>query len=98
LVQKGEASIVDVRNQSEWDESHIPGAQHIMLGYLAEQAETLPADQAIIVQCQTGSRSAIGASILQSKGFPAVYNLMGGIRDWQLAGLPATDGQILNSD
>lgn len=98
LVKHGEATIIDVRNQSEWDEGHIPEARHIMLGYLAEQAATLPTGQTIIVQCQTGGRSAVGASILQAKGFPSVHNLMGGIRDWQLAGLPVTDGKPLKTD
>ncbi|HSG14834.1 MAG TPA: rhodanese-like domain-containing protein, partial [Anaerolineae bacterium] len=87
-VRDGRAVILDVRNQTEWDEGHIPGAQHVMLGYLAERAAEIAPDRRIVVQCQTGARSAIGASLLQAQGFPDVVNLMGGIRDWQLAGLP----------
>jgi hydroxyacylglutathione hydrolase len=37
-IERGEVVVVDVRNQTEWDEGHLPGAQHIMLGYLAERA------------------------------------------------------------
>ena len=87
-VRQGQAIILDVRNQTEWDEGHIPGAQHRMLGYLAEGCANLAGDKRFIVQCQTGARSAIGASILQANGITNVVNLMGGIRDWQLAGLP----------
>ncbi|MGD8857009.1 MAG: rhodanese-like domain-containing protein [Chloroflexota bacterium] len=42
----------------------------------------------VVVQCQTGARSAIAASILQAQGIVNVANMMGGFRDWQLADLP----------
>jgi hydroxyacylglutathione hydrolase len=88
-ARDGQTVILDVRNRSEWDEGHIPGAQHLMLGYLAEQAaRQIDQDKRIIVQCETGARSAIGASILQAQGITNVANMMGGFRDWQLAGLP----------
>lgn len=87
-ILNGEVVIVDVRNQTEWDEGHIPGAKHLMLGYLLEQAEDVVNGLPIVVQCRTGSRSAIGASILQAKGAKEVINLQGGIRDWAAAGLP----------
>jgi hydroxyacylglutathione hydrolase len=82
-----------VRSQSEWNEGHIPGAQHIMLGYLAERVEEIPTDRPVVVHCQTGARSAIGASILQAEGFSEVANMMGGYRDWRLARLPVSDGE-----
>lgn len=85
---RGEVTIVDVRNLTEWDEGHIPGARHLMLGYLWERADEVVNGQAIVVQCRTGSRSAIGASILQAKGAKEVINLQGGIRDWAVTGLP----------
>jgi hydroxyacylglutathione hydrolase len=88
-VRDGQAVILDVRNLTEWDEGHVPGAQHLMLGYLAEQyADLATGGKRIIVQCQTGARSAIGAGILQANGLTNVANMMGGIRDWELAGLP----------
>ncbi len=87
-ILRGDVVIVDVRNQTEWDEGHIPGARHLMLGYLLEQAGEIVNGLPIVVQCRTGSRSAIGASILQAKGAKEVINLQGGIRDWAAAGLP----------
>ena len=59
-----------------------------MLGYLLENANDVVNGQTILVQCRTGSRSAIGASILKAKGAKEVINLQGGIRDWAAAGLP----------
>lgn len=89
-VAKGEVTLIDVRDLSEWSESRIPYAQHIMLGYLAGRSEEVSSDKPVVVHCQTGGRSAIGASILQASGFTSVANLTGGIRDWQSAGLPVT--------
>ncbi len=89
-LERGEVAFVDVRSRAEWDEGHIPGAQHIMLGYLNDRIGDLPTDKPVIVQCRTGIRSAIGASILQSRGFSKVTNLMGGIRDWEAAGFAIT--------
>jgi len=87
-VKRGEVTVLDVRSRSEWEEGHIPGAHHIMLGYLPDRMVELPSDKPILVQCQSGNRSAIGASILQAHGFKQVKNLIGGYRDWAVAGLP----------
>lgn len=88
MILDGSVTIVDVRNQSEWDEGHIPGASHIMLGYLGERSGEVVNGQPIVVQCRSGARSAIGASILLARGATEVINLQGGIRDWAAAGLP----------
>jgi hydroxyacylglutathione hydrolase len=89
-VEQGSVTVVDVRSRTEWEEGHIPGAIHIMLGYLVERLAEIPVDKPIIVQCRIGRRSAIGASLLQANGIDAVTNLMGGIRDWELADLAIT--------
>jgi hydroxyacylglutathione hydrolase len=89
-VEKGAVTVVDIRSRAEWDEGHIPGAIHIMLGYLVERMEEIPLDKPILVQCRIGRRSAIGASLLQANGIELVTNLMGGIRDWETANLPIT--------
>jgi hydroxyacylglutathione hydrolase len=87
-LNQGEVSVIDVRSQAEWNEGHLPGAQHIMLGYLRERASEVPGDKPVIVQCRTGVRSAIAASILLSSGFSNVTNLMGGFQEWETAGFP----------
>ena len=80
--------LLDVRGQSEWREGHIAGAHHIPLGQVAQHLDELPRDQPIVVQCGTGLRSQMIASLLQKHGFPQVSNLDGGIDDWKSAGLP----------
>lgn len=87
-ILRNEITVVDVRNAEEWNGGHLPQAKHIMLGYLPARTAEIPIEKPVIVQCQTGARSAIGASILQARGIANVINLMGGIRDWRIAGLP----------
>ncbi len=93
-VLSGEMVLVDVRSQTEWDDGHVPTARHLMLGNLPERAEEVVAGnegKPIVVQCRTGRRSAIGASILQKAGARQVINMEGGYRDWVKAGLPVEE-------
>jgi hydroxyacylglutathione hydrolase len=87
-VQRGDVVVVDVRNETEWAEGHLPESKHIMLGYLAQRAGEVVDHRPVVVLCRTGNRSAIGASILLAQGAKEVMNLQGGIRDWEAAGLP----------
>ena len=88
LLARGEAAVVDVRSRVEWDAGHLPGVPNIPAGYLAERIGELPDDRPLIVHCQTGARSAIAASLLESLGRTNVVNLTGGFAAWQQAGLP----------
>ena len=87
-IMADDVYVLDVRNQSEWDEDRLTAGHHIMLGYLEEQAADLPRDKPVVVHCRTGMRSAIAASLLQARGVPGVINMVGGIRDWMADGLP----------
>lgn len=82
-VEKGEVAVIDVRNQAEWDEGHIPEAIHIMLGTLPDRLAEIPQDKPLLIQCATGVRSAIAASILQANGIKDVKNLLGGFTRWK---------------
>jgi len=77
-----------VRSANEWAGGHIPGAQHVPLGHLADRCHTIPAAETVVVQCQAGARSAIAASLLERLGFSNVTNLTGGFAAWTAAGLP----------
>jgi hydroxyacylglutathione hydrolase len=85
-------TLVDVRNATEWQGGHIHGARHLPLGYLADRSGELPRETAIVLQCQSGARSAIGASLLRARGFERVINLTGGFSAWINAGLPTVAG------
>jgi len=81
-------TVVDVRSGNEWSEGHLPGAMHIPLGYLPDRLGDIPSDRPVVVQCQSGGRSSIAASILERAGFRDVTNLTGGLGAWTAAGLP----------
>lgn len=79
-------TVVDVRSANEWATGHIPGAMHIPLGYLPDRASEIPKDRPIVLQCQSGGRSSIAASVLERLGFSHIANLSGGITAWAAAG------------
>lgn len=86
--EKGEALVLDVRGQGEWDAGHVPGATHIPLGYLPERLGELPRDRPLVVHCKAGGRSAIATSILKRAGFSQVVNLAGGFDRWSAESRP----------
>ena len=79
-------TLVDVREQNEWDAGHAPGAVHLPLGELTARVNELPQGRLLIV-CHLGGRSARATEWLNGAGFDAV-NLDGGMVDWARAGLP----------
>jgi hydroxyacylglutathione hydrolase len=91
MIDRGEASVIDVRGRAEYEQGHIPGVPNIPVGHLARRIAELPTDKRIVVQCQLGTRSAIAASVLLGRGIRNVINLAGGIVAWQRAGLPVTE-------
>ena len=74
--------VIDVRNDAEWDEGHIPSAIHIPLGHLAERIDEIPKDKTVVMQCQGGGRSSIASSLMLKLGRKDVANLTGGYRAW----------------
>lgn len=89
-IEEGSVELIDVRGKSEWEEGHIAGAKHYMLGYLPKTAEQIINGKPIVVQCQSSARAAIGASLLKANGAKHVVNMIGGMTAWKNAGLPVT--------
>lgn len=75
-------TVLDIRQQNEWDEGHVPGAIHVELGDLASR--TVP-NGPMTVMCGHGERAMSGASILQAAGHRDVSVLAGGREDWVAA-------------
>ena len=87
-LDAGEVQVVDVREQFEWDTSHIPGdVQHIPLGELQSRAGEISRDKPVVFSCRSGGRSLMAAQAFRAAGFEA-YSLAGGLVDWSAQGLP----------
>jgi hydroxyacylglutathione hydrolase len=87
-VHQEDLTVIDVRGLSEWKTGHMAGARHIPLGTLPERLDEIPAGGTVVVHCQGGSRSAIGVSLLQTRGRTNAINLPAGLTGWQAAGQP----------
>ena len=87
-MAKGEAVILDVRGDAEWNSGHINGARHIMGGDLPKRTNELPQDAEIYVVCAAGYRSSIATSVLRRAGFRHVTNVDGGMTAWNRQKLP----------
>lgn len=85
-LSKGETPvIIDVREDWEYQETNIAGAQNIPLGTLPQRLEDLEdlKEQEVIVHCKSGARSASAKAFLQQQGFTNVRNLLGGIQGYK---------------
>lgn len=75
------AILLDVREPEEFAAGHIPDAQLIPLGELADQYRILDSATAVVVVCRSGQRSAFATQFLINQGFDAT-NLAGGMLAW----------------
>jgi len=79
--------LVDVRESTEWDAGHIPGAKHVPRGYLESRIEgAVGADRSkeIVIYCASGQRSALAAHTLKDElGYENVKSMTGGITLWK---------------
>jgi glyoxylase-like metal-dependent hydrolase (beta-lactamase superfamily II)/rhodanese-related sulfurtransferase len=74
-------TVLDVRQESEWQQGHVPSAVHIELGALADHATDVPAGQ-VVAHCMHGQRSMTAASVLERAGRDDVAVFTGGPDQW----------------
>jgi rhodanese-related sulfurtransferase len=90
-MERGEKFLlVDVREDNEWANGHLPGAVHMGRGIIERDIETKVPETAakMILYCGGGFRSALVADNLQKMGYTNVESMDGGWRGWTEAGLP----------
>ncbi|HTQ05529.1 MAG TPA: rhodanese-like domain-containing protein [Polyangiaceae bacterium] len=88
LLAENQLDLVDVRDASEWSQGHLPGARHVPLARLREDARAELHRDGVIFVCAAGVRSEAAARLALAEGFSRVYSLSGGTRGWIRAGLP----------
>ena len=89
-IGAGAATLIDVREQNEWDESHLAAATHVPQAEVAERIDELIPDRnaRVLLYCRTDNRSARIADLLEGLGYGNVAVIRGGIVAWEEAGLP----------
>jgi molybdopterin/thiamine biosynthesis adenylyltransferase/rhodanese-related sulfurtransferase len=96
----GAATIIDVREASEWEQGHLPGAVHISKSYVEQQVEAAAPDRdaEVILYCAGGVRSLFAGQTLEQLGYTNVASMSGGFQAWKSAGLPWEAPVILSSE
>ena len=98
LRQRGLVALIDVREASEWDQGHIPGAVHVSKSYLEQQVEAVVPDRStpVVLYCAAGVRSLFAGQTLAAMGYADVVSLSGGFQAWKSNGLPWTQPVALS--
>ena len=91
MVNKQDAKVIDVRSKDEFKKGHIIDALNVTLAEIKnnqvtslEKFKTNP----IVLVCGAGMTSSQAAQLLSKQGFENVFNLKGGMGEWQGANLP----------
>ncbi len=94
------AAVVDVREASEWEQGHIPGAHHVAKSYLEQQIEASVPDRStpVILYCAGGVRSLFAGQALRAMGYDDVASMSGGFEQWKSLGLPWTQPAVLSDE
>lgn len=87
----GEFILIDVRQPDEFtgELGHVPGSRLVTLGpELEAELNSLDPEDSYIFICRSGGRSANATGYAQTLGFSKVYNMIGGMLEWNRLGLP----------
>jgi molybdopterin/thiamine biosynthesis adenylyltransferase/rhodanese-related sulfurtransferase len=93
--------LVDVREQHEFEEGHLPGAVHVPRGHLESRIEGRAGDksQPLVLYCASGQRSALAAHTLEKLlGYEDVASMTGGITLWKDRGFDVETPRALSAE
>lgn len=94
LQEDSTLQLIDVRSTEEYGVTHLKSSQNICVtapGF-KEKAEKLDKSLPIYVYCKKGGRSAQASQILADMGFTQIYDLQGGITNWESQELETIKG------
>lgn len=92
LMNNDSAVVLDVREAGDFSKGHIKDAKNVPISSFKSQLDSLVKhkDKPVLAYCRSGNVSGKACRILKHSGFNNVYNLAGGIVNWQDANLPLT--------
>jgi hydroxyacylglutathione hydrolase len=91
-MAEGSVTVVDVREVNEFVRYRVPGVINIPLGFLPLRLAELPAGKPVMVICEHGNRSLVGAELLTRKGFEGAASVRGGTVAWLQSRRPVEQG------
>ena len=80
-------SLQGIERVSNWKARQLD----LPLNRLVDRLAELPTDRPLVLNCRTGYRSSLAASLLAGAGFTAVFDLVGGIEAWRASQLPMVE-------
>ena len=85
-IENDQALLVDVRETSEFDKEHIPGALLLPLSaFDPELFPTIPGKR-VVLHCAVGKRSETAGKMLINEGYHDIIHMEGGLEEWKKAG------------
>ncbi len=94
------ASLLDVREASEWEQGHVTAARHISKSYIEQEIESLAPDRStpLVVYCAGGIRSLFAGQTLKQMGYTDVSSMSGGFQAWKSEGRAWEQPRVLTSE
>ena len=80
-----DSKIIDVRTPQEFQDYRIPDSENIDFYHpqnFVKKITSLNKEASYFLYCKSGVRSYNSCSIMKDMGFKNVYNLVGGISEW----------------
>lgn len=88
LLAAGAITLVDVREDGEWQQARIAGAIHKPLSRFRDVAGSIPTEKPVVFHCLSGARSGQAITLCKAMGLPHDTHMAGGLTAWQSHGLP----------
>lgn len=82
--QRGNVTLLDVREPAEWKAARVVESLHIPMQTVPGRLDELDPEKTFVVMCHGGVRSLRVAQYLAASGYANVFNLVGGIDAWSL--------------
>jgi hydroxyacylglutathione hydrolase len=94
-IRRDDVSLLDVREDDEWEEGHVQGSVHVPYHDLRDGLPgTVANGKQLAVACSVGNRSSIAASLLKRAGVQDVIHVAdGGVADLEEEGIPLVEGK-----